>query len=296
MMRVLNITGWSHPGFNETGWNGTIVTDDPKGLLVAPIGPPVRRIQEIVPVSIAALKDKTFLVDMGQNMVGWIRLKVKGMPGDTVILKHAEVLDKHGAVYYDNLRSARQTDTYILSGNEEEIFEPHFTFHGFRYVEIKGYPGALTPENIKGIVIHSDMEATGGFSCSDTLINQLQHNIVWGQKGNFLDVPTDCPQRDERLGWTGDAQVFAPTACFNMNTASFYTKWLRDLSADQGADGMVPHVIPAVIDGGGATGWADAAILIPWTVYLNYADTSVLEVQYPAMKNWIRLYSKACRR
>jgi len=190
-------------------------------------------------------------------------------------------------MYFDNLRSAQQTDTYVLNGKGEEVFEPHFTFQGFRYVEITGYPGVLTPDKITGVVIHSDMEPAGGFSCSNPLLNQLQHNIVWGQKGNFVDVPTDCPQRDERLGWTGDAQVFAPTACFNMNAASFYTKWLRDLSADQKDDGKVPHVIPAVFADGGATGWADASVAIPWTVYLDYADTNILRVQYPGMKKWI---------
>ncbi len=283
----LEINGWSLAGFDDTGWKGSIVTRAPKGILVAPIGPPVRRIHEIVPISITSAGDKAFLVDMGQNMVGWVKIRARGGAGDTIMLRHAEVLDKNGKIYYDNLRSAKQTDIYILNGKSDEVFEPHFTFHGFRYVEITGYPGELKPEDVTGIVVHSDMEVTGGFSCSDSLVNRLQQNIIWGQKGNFVDVPTDCPQRDERLGWTGDAQVFAPTACFNMNTASFYAKWLRDMSADQRSDGMVPHVIPAAISGGGATGWADAAVIIPWTVYLNYADTGILQVQYPGMKRWI---------
>ena len=283
----LEFARWSQADFNDTEWKRSVIKEFSKGVLVAPPGPPVRRIQEISPKTITPVGNKTYLVDMGQNMVGWVRMKAKGKAGDTVILKHAEVLNKDGSIYTDNLRLAQQTDIYILSGKGEEVFEPHFTFHGFRYVEITGYPGVLNPENITGIVVHSDMEVTGGFSCSDSQINQLQHNILWGQKGNFVDVPTDCPQRDERLGWTGDAQVFAPTACFNMNTASFYTKWLYDLSADQHSDGMVPYVIPEVINGGGATGWADAAVIIPWTVYLNYADTGILRVQYPSMKSWI---------
>ena len=283
----LEQAGWSLPGFDDKGWKGTKITETPKAILIAPQGPPVSKIEELTPVNISKTGNNSYLVDMGQNMVGWVRIKASGMAGDKIILKHAEVLDKTGKIYFDNLRSAQQTNTYILKGKGEEIFEPHFTFQGFRYIEITGYPGMLTPDKITGIVIHSDMEPTGGFSCSDTLLNQLQHNIVWGQKGNFVDVPTDCPQRDERLGWTGDAQVFAPTACFNMNTASFYTKWMRDLAADQKENGKVPHVIPSVFDDGGATGWADAAIIIPWTVYLSFADTGILQVQYPSMKKWL---------
>jgi alpha-L-rhamnosidase len=152
---------------------------------------------------------------------------------------------------------------------------------------VKGYPGELTPDRLRGMVIHSDMEPAGSFICSNQLVNQLQHNIVWGLKGNFLDVPTDCPQRDERLGWTGDAQVFAPTACFNMNAAGFYKKWLKDLAADQHKDGLIGNVIPDVLGGGGATGWADAGVVIPWVVYLNYGDLEVLEDQYGSMKKWI---------
>jgi alpha-L-rhamnosidase len=281
------LTGWSQPGYDEKDWKGTKIAETPKAVLIAPQGPPVSKIQELKPVRILKTGSNSYLVDMGQNMVGWINIKATGKAGDTIILKHAEVLDKEGRIYFDNLRSAQQTNIYILKGKGEEIFEPHFTFQGFRYIEITGYPGTLASDKISGIVIHSDMESTGGFSCSDSLINQLQHNIIWGQKGNFLDVPTDCPQRDERLGWTGDAQVFSPTACFNMNTASFYTKWLRDLAADQNDNGRVPHVIPSVFNDGGATGWADAAIIIPWTVYLSYADSTILRVQYPSMKKWL---------
>jgi alpha-L-rhamnosidase len=226
-------------------------------------------------------------VDMGQNMVGWIQIKASGKKGDKITLKHAEVLDKEGNMYYDNLRAARATDTYILKGGGDEVFQPHFTFHGFRYVMVSGYPGELSEDNITGMVIHSDMEPAGTFTCSEPLINQLQHNILWGLKGNFLDVPTDCPQRDERLGWTGDAQVFAPTACFNMNTATFYKKWLKDMAADQAENGTIGDVIPNILGEGGKTGWADAAVVIPWVVYLNYGDVSVLQQQYESMKKWI---------
>ena len=257
-----------------------------KEKLIAPEGPPVKIVNKLEPLSIKKTGEG-WMVDMGQNMVGWIRIKASGNSGDVITLRHAEVLDKEGNMYYDNLRAAKCTNTYMLKGGTEETFEPHFTFQGFRYVMVSGYPGELTADKIRGMVIHSDMEPSGTFECSDPLINQLQHNIVWGLKGNFLDVPTDCPQRDERLGWTGDAQVFAPTACFNMNAATFYTKWLKDLAADQKEDGSIPHVVPDILGGTGATGWADAGIIIPWAVYLDYGDITVLEDQYESMKAWI---------
>jgi len=219
-------------------------------------------------------------------------LKVRGPAGTTITLRHAEVLDQQGNLYTENLRFAKQTDYYILKGDGEEIFEPHFTFHGFRYVAIEGYPGEPTLDTLTGIVIHSDLRPTGHFECSNPKINQLQHNIVWGQKGNFLDVPTDCPQRDERLGWTGDAQVFARTACFNMDAAAFFTKWLGDVQADQHEDGNVPWVIPDVLGGpeggsAGSAGWGDAAVIVPWTLYLCYGDRRILEEQYESMKGWV---------
>ena len=172
------------------------------------------------------------------------------------------------------------------------MYEPHFTFQGFRYVAVEGWPGEPALDSLTGVVVHSDMPVTGRFDTSNPLLNQLQHNIVWGQKGNFLDVPTDCPQRDERLGWTGDAQVFARTAAFNMDVAGFFTKWLGDVAADQQADGAVPHVVPDVISRNGrgssaSAAWADAAVIIPWTMYVTYGDTRILERQYPSMKAWV---------
>jgi len=280
------LEGWSTAGYNDEAWTKVRTTDISKEKLIATEGPPVRIVNRLKPLSIEKVGDD-WLVDMGQNMVGWIEIKAAGKRGDVILLRHAEVLDKEGKIYYENLRSAKQTNTYRLKGGGEETFEPHFTFQGFRYVMVSGYPGKLDADAITGKVIHSDMEPAGTFTCSEPLINQLQHNIVWGLKGNFLDVPTDCPQRDERLGWTGDAQVFAPTACFNMNAATFYTKWLRDLEADQHADGSIPHVIPNVLGRGGATGWADAGVVIPWVVYQDYGDVSVLENQYESMKKWI---------
>jgi alpha-L-rhamnosidase len=289
----LEMPGWSSAGFAVQSWHPVRVVENPRLALIAPEGPPVRKIEEVKPVKILRTPAGDTVVDMGQNMVGWIRLNVKGPAGTKVTLRHAEVLDREGNFYTENLRSARQTDTYILRGGDAEVFEPHFTFHGFRYVAVDGFPGELTLENLTGVVIHSDIRPTGRFESSNAVLNQLQHNIVWGQKGNFLDVPTDCPQRDERLGWTGDAQAFARTASFNFDVAGFYTRWLKDLAADQKASGAVPHVIPNVLDrkspdeSAGSAGWADAAVVVPWTVYLVYGDTRVLERQYPSMKAWV---------
>ncbi|MCK5463063.1 MAG: family 78 glycoside hydrolase catalytic domain, partial [Bacteroidales bacterium] len=270
----LEMPGWSKAGFDDSDWKGTEKVRNDKNLIVYPASAPMRKLEELSPIDIMVTPEGDTVVDMGQNMVGWIQIKANGKKGDVLTLKHAEVLDKEGNMYYENLRSAECTNTYLLKGGTEETFEPHFTFQGFRYVMISGYPGTLSADDIRGMVIHSDMKPSGTFTCSDTLINQLQHNIVWGLKGNFLDVPTDCPQRDERLGWTGDAQVFAPTACFNVDAATFYTKWLKDLAADQHKDGSIPHVVPNILGHGGATGWADAGVMIPWAVYLDYGDVS----------------------
>ena len=283
---------WKNPGYDDNMWKGVKIEDYPKNILVASEGLPVKRIQEVKPLKILVTPEGDTVVDMGQNMVGWIRLKVQGPAGTKVILRHAEVLDKNGNFYTENLRAAKQTDTYILKGKGAEVFEPHFTFHGFRYVAVMGYPGTLTADKLTGVVIHSAFKPTGVFSCSDSLVNQLQHNIQWGMKGNFLDVPTDCPQRDERLGWTGDAQVFASTACFNGNVVAFYRKWMKDFTADQQQEGQVPHVIPDVLSRNGkgasaAAGWADAAVIVPWTVYVSYGDKKILKNQYECMKKWV---------
>jgi alpha-L-rhamnosidase len=281
------MSGWDKPGFDAAKWVNAELYDHPKNVLIAPQGVPVKAIEEIKALKVFKTPKGETVLDMGQNMVGLVRLKVKGNSGDKVVLKYAEVLDKEGNFYTDNLRAAKCTDVYTLKGNCEEIYQPRFTFHGFRFVKVEGIAD-VTTDQITGIVIHSEMAPTGTFACSDTLINQLQHNIQWGQKGNFLDVPTDCPQRDERLGWTGDAQVFSRTAAFNFDVAAFYTKWLKDLSADQLPNGVVPHVIPDVLKGGGgSTAWADASIIVPWTVYLAYGDKRILEEQYSSMKAWI---------
>ena len=285
--------GWNSAGFNDSNWKNVSTANYSKDMLIAPQGVPVKAVQELKPIKLLTTPKGETVFDMGQNMVGWVRLKVQGKAGDQVTLQFAEVLDKEGNFYTDNLRSAKCTDLYILKGGNEEIYEPYFTFHGFRFVKLEGFPGTPSVDNITGVVIHSDMPPTGSFSCSHPLINQLQKNIQWGQRGNFLDVPTDCPQRDERLGWTGDAQVFSMTAAYNFDVAAFYTKWMKDVAADQLPDGKVPHVIPDVLKGaGGSTAWADVALVVPWTMYRIYGDKRILEEQYASMKAWVEYMKK----
>ena len=288
----LERSGWSLPGYAAEGLAGVRVVTPTVGRLVAPLGPPMRRIEALQPIAVLQTPNGETVLDFGQNLVGWVRMQVQGPAGTEVTLRHAEVLDQAGNFYTANLRTAQQTDRYILKGQGAETYEPRFTFHGFRYVAVEGYPGAVDPRHFTAVVVHSDLVRTGDFDCDHPLLNQLQHNIVWGQKGNFVDVPTDCPQRDERLGWTGDAQVFLPTAAFNMRVPGFFTKWLRDLAVDQRADGRVAHVIPDVLGDGGSCGWADAAVICPWNLYRAYGDTRLLAEQYDSMAAWVR-YMKA---
>jgi alpha-L-rhamnosidase len=281
--------GWLLPGYNDANWSGVKTADFSFDNLIATYNEPVKKHETFKPVKIFTTPKGEKVIDFGQNLVGWVVLKVKGNAGDTIIVSHAEVLDKEGNFYTANLRAAKAQDHYILKGGEEETFEPHFTWHGFRYIKVEGYPGELKPEDFTAVALYSDMRQTGTFTSSNTLINQLQHNIQWGQKGNFLDVPTDCPQRDERLGWTGDAQVFSRTASFNMGVNNFFDKWMKDVAADQLPNGSVPFVIPNVLgpNAGGSAGWADVATIIPWNIYLAYGDKNILEQQYSSMKAWV---------
>ncbi|MDO5523596.1 MAG: family 78 glycoside hydrolase catalytic domain [Bacteroidia bacterium] len=287
-----NLSGWSKAGYNDSNWKKVSIGKYDFNL-VASEGAEIRKIEEIKPVKIFRSPSGKLLVDMGQNMVGWIRLKVNGPKGTEITIHHAEVLDKDGEFYTENLRAAECELKYTLAGTGEEIYEPRFTFMGFRFIEVIGFPGTLTEDNITGVVIHSDMQTTSKYESSDSLLNQLQHNIIWGHKGNFLDVPTDCPQRDERLGWTGDAQAFARTAAFNYDVAAFFTKWMKDVALDQRKAGEVPFVVPDVLNPQGSetaatsAGWGDAATIIPWTMYLVYGDKGILETQYPSMKAWV---------
>ncbi len=292
----LEFPGWNLPGFSQIDWRPVKLFADPGLKRVARCGPPVRKMEELKPKEISTVVleriavKRHWLFDLGQNMVGIVRLKIKGEAGLTVQMRYAEILDEEGAPYYENLRSADSTDSYTLKGTDEtEVYEPHFTFHGFRYVELIGYDGEVDEDTITGIVIHSDTARTGTFECSDELVNQLQSNIDWGQRGNFLEVPTDCPQRDERLGWTGDAQVFIRTAAFNHDVASFFTKWQQDMADGQTESGAIARIAPSVFtdyrEGGPA--WADAVIICPWIIYRCYGDTRLLERHYDSMRRFI---------
>ncbi|HVX50422.1 MAG TPA: family 78 glycoside hydrolase catalytic domain [Chitinophagaceae bacterium] len=290
-------TGWTTTGYDDSKWGAVKTANFDNSILLATYNEPVRKHETFKPIHIFKTPAGEQVIDFGQNLVGWVKIKVNGNAGDKISVWHAEVLDKNGNFYTTNLRAARAEDEYVLKGGGEETFEPHFTFHGFRYIRIEGYPGELAADNFTAEVLYSDMRPTGTFNSSNALINQLQHNIQWGQKGNFLDVPTDCPQRDERLGWTGDAQVFSRTATFNMNVNNFFAKWLKDVAADQMPSGSVPFVIPNVLgpNAGGSTGWADVSTIIPWNMYLAYGDKRILENQYTSMKEWVEYMHKASK-
>jgi len=286
------LSGWASAPYDDREWVAVARVDPPPSALVASLSPPVRRVRELRPVAIRLAPSGETIFDLGQNFTGWARLSVRGPAGTTVTLRFGEVLDREGNLYTANLRAAAQTDRYTLSGNGREVYEPHFTFHGFRYVAVRGLPAPPDSATITGIAVSSDLVQTGSLVTSDSLLNQLQRNIVWGQRSNFLDVPTDCPQRDERLGWTGDAQVFARTAAFNMDVAGFFAKWLSDVAADQDPSGSVPWVIPNPLGGdstrfAGTAGWSDVAVIVPWTMYLAYGDRRLLERQYPSMRAWV---------
>ena len=283
-------SGWSKTGFNDAGWKGVNLPTVAFNNLIATENEPVKKHETFKAIKLFTTPAGEKVLDFGQNLVGWVVVNVSGNAGDKIVIKHAEVLDKAGNFYTENLRAAKATATYILKGGAPESFEPHFTFYGFRYIKIENYPGEIKPENFTAVALYSDMKPTGTFTSSNALINQLQHNIQWGQRGNFLDVPTDCPQRDERLGWTGDAQAFSRTATFNFGVNNFFLKWMKDVAADQGADGKIPFVIPNVLGSGagGSTGWADVATIIPWNIYLAYGDKKILENQYPSMKAWVK--------
>ncbi len=282
--------GWATPGYDTSDWQAVRLINRDLATLVAPIGPPVRRTEILAPVAITTSPSGRTLVDFGQNLVGRLRLTVQGPMGQTITLRHAEVLE-HGELGTRPLRFAAATDHYTLRGGEPETWEPAFTFHGFRYAEVQGWPGELRPANLQAVICHSDLERTGWFECSDPLLNRLHENVVWSMRGNFLDIPTDCPQRDERLGWTGDIQVFTPTAGFLYHTAGFLQSWLADLAAEQREFGVVPIIVPNVLSWppSPAAAWGDAATVVPWVLYQRYGDTGILEQQFDSMRAWVDL-------
>lgn len=285
--------GWNEPGFDDSGWYGVISGELGDADIVAQPDEGVRVTEEIRAKNVTEPRDGVYVFDLGQNMVGWVRLRMEGEAGTKLTLRYAEALNPDGTLYTTNLRSARATDHYVLKGEGEEVYEPRFTFHGFRYVEVTGYPGEPPLGAVTGRVVHSATPPTGSFECSSQMVNKLQENILWGQRGNFLSVPTDCPQRDERLGWTGDAQVFVRTAAFNMDVAAFFEKWMVDVEDAQSPEGAFPDVAPLLRGSGlidlrrGAPAWGDAGVIVPWTIYRTYEDTRIVERHYDAMTRWM---------
>ncbi|WP_432117519.1 family 78 glycoside hydrolase catalytic domain [Streptomyces sp. bgisy032] len=285
--------GWSAPGDPGPGWTPVVELGMPRGALVAPTGPPVRRTRTLAPVRILTTPAGHTVLDFGQNLVGRLRIRVRGEAGRTITLRHAEVLE-HGELALRPLRQAAATDRYTLSGAPGgETYEPLFTFHGFRYAQVDGWPGEPAPGDVEAVVLHTAMERTGWFTCSEPLVNRLHANVVWGMRGNFLDVPTDCPQRDERLGWTGDIAVFAPTAAFLFDCSGMLGSWLRDLAAEQltRPDGAIPPlVVPDALPEGFPAApnavWADSAVLVPWALYRAFGDEGLLRTQWESMSGW----------
>jgi len=283
----LELPGWDRPGFDDSEWRPTVLLDTAPGPLVAQQGPTIQITQDLPAVALTRSAPGVWVFDFGQNMAGRARLKVRGPAGTRVQIRFAEVLKPDGGIYTDNYRSARATDVYILRGDGEEVWEPRFTYRGFRYAELSGYPGDPPRGALLARVLHSAAPSAGTFECSNDLLNRVWRNITWGQRSNMHSVPTDCPQRDERLGWTGDAQAFAATACWNMDMARFFAKWTHDLTDSQGPKGEIPDVAPGPIGAAGAPAWADAVVIVPWTLHLFYADDRIVAQNYEGMKAWV---------
>ncbi|MEJ0001451.1 MAG: glycoside hydrolase family 78 protein [Verrucomicrobiota bacterium] len=284
------ITSWDRPGLDTRVWSAATVRDEPARALDGQADQPVRETAELKPRSLTEPKPGHYTFDLGQNMVGVVRLRVTAPAGTTITLRHGEMLNGDGTLYTQNLRGAPSVDTYTCKGGGEETWQPRFTFHGFRYVELTGLPRRPAPDAVRGIVIGTDFPPTGEFSCSDPRVNQLQSNIQWGMRGNYLSVPTDCPQRDERMGWMGDAEIFIRTATYNGDVAAFFTKWLVDVD-DAQRDGQFTDISPSpqghAHGGSGTPAWGDAGVICPWTIYLMYGDTRILRQHLPAMTRWV---------
>jgi alpha-L-rhamnosidase len=285
--------GWAEPGFDDGKWDRVVTGAGLKPLVQAHPGPPVRACGEFKPKKITEPKKGVYVLDLGQNFAGVARLSVSGAPGQAIRLRFAERLNPDGTVYTTNLRGARAADTYVCRGGGAEVWEPRFTFHGFQYVEVTGLKARPADDTVTGVALSSDTPVAGKFECSEAMLNRLHRNIYWTQRANFIDIPTDCPQRDERLGWTGDAQVYARTATLNADVQAFFAKWLIDLEDGQRPDGQFPMVAPVKVAGdGGGPAWADAGVICPWTVYEVYGDRRVLGRHYPAMKRFLTFCEK----
>ena len=284
----MDLTGWSRPGFDDTAWGPVDPVGAPAGELTAQMAEPLRVTETIRPVSVKLLRPGVYVFDMGQNMVGWCRLRVSGPKGAQVRLRYAETLNPDGSLYVANLRTARATDLYTLKGEGAEIWEPRFTYHGFRFVEVSGFPDEPTPAAIEGRVVHDDMQKTADFTSSNELLNRIHHNVFWGIRGNYRSIPTDCPQRDERQGWLGDRSQVSRSESYMFDVAAFYSKWMTDLADSQKPDGSIPVVSPNYwpyyYDD---LTWPSTFIFVHGMLYDQYGDRRALERDYPAMKKWI---------
>jgi len=281
------VYGWSQAGLNDKDWQNTDLFVDNKRNLVAEELQPIQATSEVMPETVIEISPGKFIFDMGQNIVGYAKLKVQGPAGTKITMRFAEIINPDGSIKTDPLRSAKATDEYILNGKNTEIWEPKFTYHGFQYVEVSGYPGRPTKEAITGIVVHTNALQKGQFACSNTLINKIHSNILWGLRGNMMSVVTDCPQRDERMGWTGDSEIFATTASYNRDMTLMYSKYLKDVTDCQREDGDVLNVNPNAFNEGVAqAGWADAIVILPWKIYQFTGDKRILENNYAAMVKW----------
>jgi alpha-L-rhamnosidase len=283
--------GWSEPGFDASRWGDVDVLPLSPVALVATVAPPVRRIEEIAPVRVTEPSPGVRVFDLGQNFAGRVRLRVAASRGTQIQLRHAEGLESDGSIWRGSLANATATDAYVCSGAGEETWEPRFTFHGFRYVEVTADPVLPDSATVTGIVLHSDMPRTGEFACSHPGLTKLHENTVWSQRGNSLDVPTDCPQRDERLGWTGDVVSFARTAAFHFDVSAFLSKWMTDLLDAQipsgVEEGQFPVTAPRGTAWGGGPAWSDAGIEVPWTLWEVYGDRRILDRCWPALERWM---------
>lgn len=281
--------GWDRPGFDDSSWGAVERFRWPLEALVTPIAEPIRRIEELAPVEVMTTPSGRTVIDFGQNISGWVRLTVQGEEGTEITLRHTELMTD-GETDAETLRTAASTDKYILRGGGVETWEPRFTFHGFRYVDVEGWPGELTEDAVRAVVVHSDMTRIGWLETSHPLLNQLHSNAVWSMRGNFVGVPTDCPQRDERLGWTGDINAFAPTAAFLYDVRGVLSSWLADLGAEQHEAGSVPWVVPDVLSTPSSPTalWSDVAVSLPWALYREYGDPQILDDSYESMSAFIR--------
>ena len=280
--------GWNRAGFDDSKWEPARIVAAPTGVLAAQMAEPLRVTETLKPVSVKMLKPGIYIFDMGQNMVGWCRLRVSGPKGAQVTLRHAETLQPDGSLYTANLRTARATDLYTLKGEGTEVWEPRFTYHGFRFVEMTGFPGTPTAAALEGRVVHDDMEKSADFTSSSALLNQIHHNMFWGIRGNYRSIPTDCPQRDERQGWLGDRSQVSRSEAYMFDVAAFYTKWMTDIADSQKPDGSIPVVSPNYwpyyYDD---LTWPGTFIFVHGMLYDEYGDKRVIERNYPAMKKWI---------